>query len=136
MDALLDGPASPIASKLLAQKLSGRFSFLATERVGHHTVEKLFRALPTMEEKAALSAELSHNLNRLCGNAIGRSTMGKCAVKEYLEGETVWKEALAKQQMKDNWLGDVLRGKNTDVSDDESHEAKKERKKEKRKKHS
>jgi hypothetical protein len=133
IDALLDGPASPVASKLLAQKLSGRFSFLAAERVGHHTVEKLFRALPTMEEKAALSAELSHYLNRLCGNAMGRSTMVKCAVKEYLEGEAVWKEALAKQ-LKENWLEDILCDKNTG-SDDESHEAKQVRKKEKRKKH-
>ena len=132
MDALLDGPASPIASKLLAKKLSGRISFLAAERVGHHTVEKLFRALPTMEEKATISAELSHYLNRLGGNAMGRSTMVKCAVKEYLEGETSWKEAIAKQQTKETWLEEILGDKNKDCSE---HEAEKERKKEKRKKH-
>lgn len=132
MDALLDGPASPIASKLLAQKLSGRISFLAAERVGHHTVEKLFRALPTMEEKAVISADLSHYLNRLGGNAMGRSTMVTCAVKEYLEGETAWKEALSKQQAKENWLEEILGDKNIDGSDDDSREAKKKRKKDKR----
>jgi hypothetical protein len=132
MDALLDGPASPIASKLLAQKLSSRIPFLAAERVGHHTVEKLFRALPTMEDKAAISAELSHYLNRLGGNAMGRSTMVKCAVKEYLEGESVWKEALAKQKVKESWLEEIIGDKN-DGSEDES-QAKKKRKKEKRKK--
>ena len=132
MDALLDGPASPIASKLLAQKLSSRISFLAAERVGHHTVEKLFRPLPTMEEKAVISADLSHYLNRLGGNAMGRSTMVTCAVKEYLEGETAWKEALSKQQAKENWLEDILGDKNIDGSDDDSREVKKKRKKEKR----
>jgi hypothetical protein len=132
MDALLDGPASPIASKLLAQKLSSRISFLAAERVGHHTVEKLFRALPTMEEKAAISADLSHYLNRLGGNAMGRSTMVTCAVKEYLEGESAWKEALSKQQAKENWLKEILGDKNIGGSDDDSSEVKKKRKKEKR----
>ena len=132
MDALLEGPASPIASKILAQKLSSRLSFLAAERVGHHTVEKLFRALPTMEEKAAISADLSHYLNRLGGNAMGRSTMVTCAVKEYLEGETEWKEALSKQQAKENWLEEILGDKNIDGSDDERRKAKKKRKKEKK----
>ena len=129
MDALLDGPARAIASKLILQKLTGRIPFLAAERVGHHTVEKLFRALPTMEEKAAISAELSQFLNRLGGNAMGRSTMATCAVKEYLEGETVWKDALAKQQRNDNWLEEMLGGKSEGY--DEDGAMKKKRKKEK-----
>jgi hypothetical protein len=107
MDGLLDGPSKSTASKLLLPKLSGRISFLAAERVGHHVVIKLFRALP-LEEKAALSLELSHSLNRLGGNAMGRSVMVSCAVKEYLEGEVVWKSALAKQEEKDNWLKDIM----------------------------
>jgi hypothetical protein len=107
MDGLLDGPSKSTASKLLLPKLSGRISFLAAERVGHHVVIKLFRALP-LEEKAALSLELSHSLNRLGGNAMGRSVMVSCAVKEYLEGEVVWKSVLAKQEEKDNWLKDIM----------------------------
>ena len=76
-------------------------------RVGHHVVIKLFRALP-LDDKAALSLELSQSLNRLGSNAMGRSVMISCAVKEYLEGENVWKAALAKQEEKDNWLKEIL----------------------------
>lgn len=107
MDSWLDGPSRAIASKLLLPKLSGRLSFLAAERVGHHTVIKLFKALP-MEEKAVLSAELSQSLNRLGSNAMGRSVMVSCAVKEYLESEEMWKTALAKQEEKDSWLDDIV----------------------------
>lgn len=127
MDALLDGPSRDVASKLLLQKLSDRISFLAAERVGHHTVEKLFRALPTMEDKAALSAELSHSLNRLGGNAMGRSVMISCAVKEYLEGESAWKIAVTKQRGKETWLEEILGEK--EGSDDEDVVYKKKRRK-------
>jgi hypothetical protein len=126
MDGLLDGPSKSTASKLLLPKLSGRISFLAAERVGHHVVIKLFRALP-LEEKAALSLELSHSLNRLGGNAMGRSVMDSCAVKEYLEGEVVWKSALAKQEEKDNWLKDIM-----GESDNEDTEKSKKKRKRKR----
>ena len=125
MDGLLDGPPKSVASKLLFAKLSGRLSFLAAERVGHHVVTKLFRGLP-VEEKAALSLELSQSLNRLGSNAMGRSVMVSCAVKEYLEGENVWKAALAKQEEKENWLKEI-------VGEDE--EDAKSRKKRKRKRH-
>ncbi|KAL7537763.1 hypothetical protein ACHAXR_008042 [Thalassiosira sp. AJA248-18] len=134
MDGLLDGPARSFVSKLLVSKLSDRITFLAAERVGHHTVEKLFRALPTMEDKAALSAELSHSLNRLGSNAMGRSVMVSCAVKEYLEGERVWKEALAKQKEKDGWLEEIL-GEKEGSDDEEGDEPKtKKRKKDKKEK--
>lgn len=123
MDGLLDGPSRSIASKLLLPKLSGRLSFLAAERVGHHAVMKLFKALP-MEDKAALSAELSQSLNRLGSNAMGRSVMVSCAVKEYLEGEEVWKAALSKQEEKDNWLNDIV----GEVDNDDSGKSKKKRK--------
>mmetsp|Transcript_51736 Transcript_51736/g.109990 ORF Transcript_51736/g.109990 Transcript_51736/m.109990 type:complete len:829 (+) Transcript_51736:148-2634(+) len=133
MDGLLDGPSRSIASKKLVEKLSDRILYLATERVGHHMVEKLFRALPTMEDKASLSAELSHSLNRLGSNAMGRSVMTTCAVKEYLEGESVWREALAKQKGKENWLEEIT-GKKED-SDGEDEEVKtKKRKKDKKEK--
>jgi hypothetical protein len=123
MDGLLDGPSRSIASKLLLPKLSGRLSFLAAERVGHHTVIKLFKALP-MDEKASLSAELSQSLNRLGSNAMGRSVMVSCAVKEYLEGEEVWKATLSKQEEKDNWLNDIV----GEAGNDDSGKGKKKRK--------
>lgn len=107
MDGLLDGPAKELASKSLYSKLFSRLPFLAAERVGHHVVMKLFRALP-YDDKAVMSAELSHSLNRLGSNAMGRSVMASCAVKEYLEGENAWKEALAKQRVNEEWLKDIL----------------------------
>ena len=122
MDALLDGPSRSIASKVLVQKLNDRIPFLSAERVGHHTIEKLFHALPTMDDKAALSAELSHSLNRLGSNAMGRSVMVSCAVKEYLEGEQAWKDALARQRGKENWLEEIT-GEKAGSDDDDDDEA-------------
>ena len=136
MDALLDGPSKSAASKVLVQKLADRIPFLAAERVGHHTVEKLFRALPTFEDKAALSAELSHSLNRLGSNKMGRSVMVTCAVKEYLEGENAWKDALAKQKGKEDWLAEILGDEKIRSDDDEaeSKKRKRERKEDKKSK--
>jgi len=140
MDALLDGPSKSTASKALIQKLNDRISFLAAERVGHHTVEKLFKALPTIEDKAAMSAELSQSLNRLGSNAMGRSVMVSCAVKEYLEGENVWKEALARQRGKENWLEEITGvqeregEKDEDDVDEEGAKAKKRKRHKKEKK--
>ena len=140
MDALLDGPSKSAASKVLVQKLADRIPFLAAERVGHHTVEKLFRALPTFDDKAALSAELSHSLNRLGSNKMGRSVMVTCAVKEYLEGENAWKDALAKQKDKGDWLAEILGDEKIRSDEDEAEgrkrkkESKKETKKSKKQK--
>ena len=140
MDGLLDGPSRSIVSKSLASKLSERISYLAAERVGHHTVEKLFRALPTYDDKAVMSAELSQSLNRLGSNAMGRSVMVSCAVKEYLEGESVWKEALAKQKEKGGWLEEILgeekEGSDDEQDSDEPKTKKRKIKKEKKKKRS
>ena len=140
MDALLDGPSKSTASKVLIQKLNDRIPYLAAERVGHHTVEKLFKALPTIEDKAAMSAELSQSLNRLGSNAMGRSVMVSCAVKEYLEGENVWKEALARQRGKENWLEEITGvqegegEKDEDDVDEEGVKAKKRKRHKKEKK--
>jgi hypothetical protein len=34
--------------------------------------------------------------------------MASCAVKEYLEGETAWKEALAKQKVNEDWFNEII----------------------------
>ena len=34
--------------------------------------------------------------------------MVSCAVKEYLEGEQTWKDAVSKQEEKNNWLDEIL----------------------------
>eukprot|EP00986_Skeletonema_menzelii_P016431 scaffold14557_cov133-Skeletonema_menzelii.AAC.3 len=128
MDGLLDGPAKEVASKSLYSKLFNRLPFLAAERVGHHVVMKLFRALP-YDDKAVMSAELSHSLNRLGSNAMGRSVMATCAVKEYLEGENAWKEALAKQKVNEEWLKDII-GEDKGSGEEAGDKSRKKRRKE------
>ncbi|KAL7501484.1 hypothetical protein ACHAWT_009379 [Skeletonema menzelii] len=128
IDGLLDGPAKEVASKSLYSKLFNRLPFLAAERVGHHVVMKLFRALP-YDDKAVMSAELSHSLNRLGSNAMGRSVMATCAVKEYLEGENAWKEALAKQKVNEEWLKDII-GEDRGSGEEAGDKSRKKRRKE------
>ena len=71
---------------------------LSVERVGHHTVRKIFLKLGTMalEDRASLSEELANSISRLNGNAMGRSVITDCAVKDYTEGDKVWNSAVKK----------------------------------------
>jgi hypothetical protein len=50
--------------------------------------------------------------------------MVSCAVKEYLEGEEVWKATLSKQEERDNWLNDIV----GEAGNDDSGKGKKKRK--------
>lgn len=129
-DGVLDGPREDSAfsksRKNLLEKLSGRWGALAVDRVGNHTVKKLFRGLSQWEDKAVLSAELVQSLNRLGGNAMGRSVIEACAVKEFLEGEDAWKAAVRKMQQREEWVEDILAVGNKEKG---------EKKKRKRKKH-
>lgn len=63
---------------------------------------------------------------------MGRSVMATCAVKEYLEGEKAWKNALAGQRNKDDWLKEIT-GDDSD-SDKGGTEVKKSKKRKKHKK--
>mmetsp|Transcript_11214 Transcript_11214/g.15772 ORF Transcript_11214/g.15772 Transcript_11214/m.15772 type:complete len:195 (+) Transcript_11214:721-1305(+) len=111
MDGILDGPVKEpvfsMAARTLLDKLQGRWLALSVDRVGHHTVKKLFRALPDMDDQAALVEELSRGINRLSGTSMGRSVMEDCAVKEYLEGIAVWKNAVSKILRRDEWLNEI-----------------------------
>lgn len=112
MDGILDGPreeaAFAQARKKLLRKLSGQWAALAVDRVGHHTVKKLFRGLTEWEDKAILTAELAQALKRLGGNSMGRSVIEACAVKEFLEGEETWKTAVRKAQHREELVEDIL----------------------------
>jgi len=114
IDGILDGPMNELlfakAAKHLMQKLKGRWVGLATERVGHHTVKKLFNSLPSIDDKAELAAELSKGNNRLGGNAMGRSVMEACAIEHFLEGEQPWKDALKKLQEKERIWNEIIEG--------------------------
>lgn len=112
IDGILEGPIKqkPFADaiKQLNEKLCGRWVALSVERVGHHTVKKMFRVLQSMEDKASLSAELAQGINKLSGNSMGRSVILECAVKDFMEGEDVWKDAVAKIDETHNLFNDIF----------------------------
>ncbi len=60
--------------------------------------------------------------------------MTTCAVKEYLEGESVWREALVKQKGKENWLEEITDKKEDSDGEDEEVKTKKRKKDKKEKK--
>jgi len=95
------------AMRTLLTKLSGRWVALASDRVGHHCVIKLFKALD-LQDKAILVAELSHGYNRLTGSAMGRTVDKACAISSFLEGENVWEDAIRKMQNDKNFLSEIL----------------------------
>lgn len=100
MDGILDGPVkTPIFStgtKNLLEKLSGRWASLATDRVGHHTVKKLFRHLPKIDDKAILAEELVSGGNRLRGNSMGRTIIDACLIDAYEENRKEWRHKVGK----------------------------------------
>eukprot|EP00536_Pseudo-nitzschia_multiseries_P015636 jgi/Psemu1/263098/estExt_Genewise1Plus.C_9250007 len=100
MDGILDGPVkTPIfaaATKDLREKLSGSWASLATDRVGHHTVKKLFTSLPRIDDKSKLVEELVDGGNRLRGNTMGRSVIDSCLVDAYEENRKEWRHKVGK----------------------------------------
>lgn len=132
MDGILDGPRDepPFvrARTKLLEKLGGSWVALAVDRVGNHSVKKLFKGLNDWDSKAILTAELAQAVSRLGGIAMGRSVIEACAVREFLEGEETWKATVRKAQQREEFVEDILAiGEN-----DKKIEKKKKRK---RKKH-
>ena len=74
---------------------------------------------------------------------MGRSVMTSLAVKEYLEGENPWKEALARLRGKEDWLEDITGEKQSHDDEDDEHDGsekkkgrhKKDKKKKKKRRH-
>lgn len=129
LDAIMDGPSNaPVfatAFKSLFEKLQGRWVSLSTDRVGHHTVKKLFHALPKMDDKAKLVEELVAGGNRLNGNAMGRSVAEECLVKVYSENRKEWRKAMTKPQSKEEkFLEEIIHTKH----EEEKSKAKRKRK--------
>lgn len=122
MDAITDGKneKKQRALRQLLEKLSGRWVALSVERVGHHLVQNLFRALKSLDDKATLTCELARGINRLGGNAMGRKVMATCAVKEFMEGEDIWKEEVRRQARKEEILKELVE----DVIDADAVESK------------
>ncbi len=114
MDGILDGPVkTPIfsaATKDLREKLEGNWASLATDRVGHHTVKKLFKHLPKIDDKAKLVEELYDAGNRLRGNAMGRSVIDACLIDAYDENRKEWRHRVGKlhSTTEEKFLADVM----------------------------
>lgn len=113
MDGILDGPVkTPIfaaGTNDLREKLSGSWASLATDRVGHHTVKKLFKHLPKIDDKAKLVEELWNGGNRLRGNAMGRSVIDACLIDAYDENRKEWRHKVGKllSETEEKFLADV-----------------------------
>ena len=102
-----DTDFSKARTKLL-NRLKGRWVSLATDRVGHHTVQNLFRALPSMKAREELVQELAQGRHRLNGNAMGRSILSECAVHVYQnQGFVDWSHRVQKRMEQQEWLGEL-----------------------------
>ncbi len=114
IDGILDGPTGqkPFskAVKKMYQKLQGKWVALSVERVGQHTVKKIFIKLQSMEDRLSLSEELAQGIHKLDTNAMGRSVISECAVRDYMEGEEVWNNAVKKLLEKESFLKDIIEG--------------------------
>ena len=106
MDGILAGPTKTpffiTAVKGLFDKLKGHWVALATDRVGHHTVRRMFYALPKIDDKSKLADELVSGGNRLSGNAMGRSITDLCLLDMYNEDRKGWRQKLSKLMVKDS----------------------------------
>jgi len=85
----------------LRHKLSGHWASLAMDRVGHHTVKKLFMALPLLDDKATLVEELFTASIRLHENKIGRSVVEACAVDVFADDgiNTEWRQTVTSRMV-------------------------------------
>jgi pectin methylesterase-like acyl-CoA thioesterase len=66
--------------------------------------------LKSLNDKESISAVLSKSLRMLTGNAMGRSIVTDCALREYMEGEDEWKKAVKKAIEKESFLKEIVEG--------------------------
>lgn len=98
------------AVKKLANKLANNWTTLSIDRVGQHTTRKIFKKLKSFDDKAVISAELSNTMRILSGNAMGRSIITDCAVREYMEGDDLWRSTVKKAMEKESFLKEITEG--------------------------
>jgi len=112
LDAVLEGPTkeNPFKGAImrLFKILRGNLVSLSVDRLGHHTITKLFEAL-NFDAKLELAEELLEGKNRLGGSSIGRNVMHKCYIRELIEdGEDGWKEKVKKDLAKNTFVQDIV----------------------------
>ena len=95
----------------LAAKLTGHWVNLSGDRIGHHTVKKLFHALTDLKAREVLVQELVGGKKRLSGTSMGRSIITECLVHEYeTKGEAEWRRLIKKRAEKETWVDDIVHG--------------------------
>mmetsp|Transcript_55 Transcript_55/g.87 ORF Transcript_55/g.87 Transcript_55/m.87 type:complete len:754 (-) Transcript_55:49-2310(-) len=104
MDGILSGPIkTPIfaaAAKELYSKLTDHWVTLSIDRVGHHSVMKLFLALPRIDDKSKLVEELVDGGKRLTANKMGYSVSEACLVEVFRENRKQWRKKIVDTQDK------------------------------------
>jgi len=115
LDGILQGPVSepPFSQAVtqIAERLSGRWVSVSGDRIGHHTVIKLFYALPDAPMKRSLAKELVPGKSRLSGSSMGRSVLRHCLVNEFeTMGVQEWCTLAEKTSMENHhtWMGGVF----------------------------
>ena len=137
-DAILNNPSVSIEPFLtyipiLCSKLEENWTSLSVDRVGYHMVKNMFNALPTLDLKLNLVIELGQNINRLNGNAMGRSIINECSINDFMRGgEYTWRDIETKKMKQREWLQD-LSSRKDNANDDGDTKKKKKRRKRKRK---
>ena len=107
-DGFTEAAHAKVCKKVL-EKLTGRWVALATDRIGHHCVRKLFKALPSFDDKETLTRELSNALKRLTGNAMGRTIINECAVDVYRNhGVDKWRKLVKKDLLKESFVDEIV----------------------------
>lgn len=136
-DGILEGPVKTpafiTAVKALQEKLQGHWVSLSTDRVGQHTVKKMFQALPKIGDKAKLVEELANGGNRLSGNAMGRSVAEVCLVDEYRDDSKNWRTKVSKKMSKEErFLSDLTKSITQDTGEQKSSSSSKRKRKRKK----
>jgi len=112
---------------------------LATDRIGHHVLLKLYDALPE-SNRLRMVEQLSHSTSKLTGNAMGRKVSETVNLGEFtLNGEDGWQEAQKKRNDNLNFLEDMISTKESkrtseEDSDTEASASKKDKKEKKKRK--
>jgi Pumilio-family RNA binding repeat len=112
LDGILDGSGDAFAAahKRLVTKLEGHWVAIASDRVGHHTVQKLFRKL-TSDDRERLLVELINGKNRLNGTSMGRGCLDLVEARVYeTKGKDEWCKIVRKKLEKEHFLDDIIGG--------------------------
>jgi hypothetical protein len=111
-DGILDGAVNQKSfvdgTRLLLEKLEGRWVSLSLNHIGHHIVKKVFHSLVSVDDKAVLASELSKGIVRLNTKSCGRSIIVECAVKDFLESKVNWSLAMSKRKGKSTIVDEIL----------------------------